>query len=136
MAKNTGELKRIEVKYIRDGIKSKYPEKVFCLICDTTEDLEFHHYHSVDLLWEKWKKANNIKVETAEEIMEVREQFYADHYFELVDDGACLCNEHHKLLHKIYGVKPLLTTAAKQRRWARIQREKRGLEWPYPDTTE
>lgn len=131
MAKNISDLKRIEVKYIRDGIKSQYPAKEFCLVCDEVEDLEFHHYHSVDLLWEKWKKENDVVVNSAEEIMAVRNFFYKDHHFELVNDGACLCNTHHKLLHKIYGVKPLLVTAPKQRRWVQKQREKRGLEWPY-----
>ena len=49
MAKNINPLKRLEVKYVRDGIKSRYKLKTECEICGTTEELENHHYklHSV-----------------------------------------------------------------------------------------
>lgn len=124
MASNTNTLKRLEVKYVRDGIKSRYPKRSECAICGTTNDLELHHYSTVNLLWEKWKADNGVTIEDAAHIMLVREDFYTAHAKELLVDVVTLCNTHHKKLHAIYGKEPLLTTAPKQIRWVQIQKEK------------
>lgn len=114
----------MEVKYIRDGVKSRYPTKVSCAICGTTEDLELHHYNTVNLLWDKWKVDNNIIVKDAAHITLIREDFYTKYAKELMVDVATLCNTHHKKLHAIYGKEPPLLTAPKQEKWVMIQKEK------------
>ncbi len=118
------DLKRYEVKYIRDAVKSQYPVKSSCEICGTTEELHFHHYNSLAELYNKWAAKNGIDVTTAEEIMVVRQKFIAEHREELITLGACLCKKHHEALHKIYGKNPSLATAEKQARWVTKQKEK------------
>lgn len=129
MASNTNSLMRLEVKYIRDGIKSQYPVKVACEICGTTEDLENHHYHTVTLLWNQFKKTAGIVIKDADHIMAVRHDFYTQYLNQLIspDEVVCLCNAHHVKLHSIYGKDPALSTAEKQKRWVGIQRGKHGL---------
>lgn len=128
MAKNTG-LKRDPVKYIRDGVKANYKKDCKCAICGTEEDLELHHYHSVSFLLEKYAKEKGLSLSTKEEVLGMRDQFYQDHWHELVEDTVTLCNKHHTLLHKIYGQKPLLYTASKQRIWVEKQHDKaHGIE--------
>lgn len=124
MATNSSTLKRIEVKYIRDGIKSQYPKKYACDICDSPNDLENHHFFSVTKIWENWKNDTGVVINDADDIMLHRAEFYEAYRKELLEDVACLCNAHHKKLHTIYGAEPLLSTAEKQRRWVAIQREK------------
>lgn len=124
MAKNINPLKRLEVKYVRDGIKSRYKLKTECEICGTTEELENHHYNTVNLLWEKWKKDNNIIIESAEEIYVQREAFYSAYLKEMITDLVTLCNTHHLKLHSVYGKEPPLFTASKQINWVSKQKEK------------
>ena len=67
------DLKRLEVKYVRDGIKNLYRKADSCDICGTSENLQYHHYNSMDLLWTRWKLANKVSPPTsAEEIMFLR----------------------------------------------------------------
>lgn len=129
MASNSSPLKRLEVKYLRDGVKSNYPDKHFCEICGTTSDLENHHYHTFTLLWEKFKKDNKIVIRDADHIMELRPDFYKVYWDQLVakEEIACLCVDHHRKLHAIYGKDPALPTAEKQKRWVVKQREKYEL---------
>ena len=129
MATNTNSLMRLEVKYIRDGIKARYPDKFECRICGTTDDLENHHYHTVTLLWNQFKKVNGITIKDADHIMEVRNSFYEQYLDKLIspEEVVCLCNTHHLKLHSIYGKDPSLATAEKQKRWVDIQRGKHGL---------
>lgn len=111
-------LKRDEIKYIRDGIKAKYPKGDSCEACGDTDNLQYHHYTSLTPLWEKWKKKKGITIEDSDHIMLVREEFYDDHYYEVVDYGATLCATcHNEKLHKVYGKVPSLGTAKKQERW-------------------
>ena len=118
-------LKRLEVKYVRDGIKSRYPKKVRCYITGTTEELELHHYHTVSELWNNWKKANNIEITSQEDIKAVREAFYLEYEKELLEDVVTLCHHWHQdRLHKLYGQNPKLSTAAKQKRWVERMRIK------------
>lgn len=125
------ELKRLEVKYIRDKAKSSYPPKAraSCRICGINTELQFHHYVGLTNLWNKFKRKHNIVIHAVEDIEVYRDQFIATHSSELYDNGEFLCKAHHEALHKIYGKSPGLGTAKKQRRWVEIQREKRnGLD--------
>jgi hypothetical protein len=119
-----GILKRYEVKYIRDGIKKLYPVKTACEICAATEGLHFHHYNSLAELYNAWSAKHGIKPESAEEMFEVRENFYSEYYEELVNLGACLCKKCHERLHKVYGKNPPIRTATKQAAWVEKQRTK------------
>lgn len=128
MAKNTG-LKRDPVKYIRDGVKANYQRKDYCEICGVTEDIELHHYHTVSFILEKYAKEKGLALTTKEQVLAMRDDFYKEHWHELVEDTVSLCNYHHTTLHKIYGQKPLLHTADKQRIWVKKQYDKaHGIE--------
>jgi hypothetical protein len=119
------ELKRDEIKYIRDLAKSSYKKDTECRICGTQENLQFHHYYSLTALWNKFKKKAKIKIHTVQDILDYREQFKASHHKEIYEDTVTLCKFHHMdRLHKIYGKSPSLATAEKQRRWVELQREK------------
>jgi len=119
------ELKRLEVKYIRDGAKALYEKDTECFICGTSDELQMHHYYSLTLLWENWKRKNKIVIKDADHIMSIRDTFVAEHHDKMYEEVVTLCKFHHMdRLHKIYGKVPLLITAKKQRRWCEIQREK------------
>ncbi|BBL19326.1 hypothetical protein KIT04_157 [Vibrio phage KIT04] len=124
MATNTN--KRVATKHIRDGIKSNYSKKDHCEICGTEHDLELHHYHTVSLLLKKYAKENGIPISTDEQVLAMRDDFYKAHWHELVEDTVTLCNGHHVKLHQIYSQEPDLSTASKQRRWVKIQRDRQG----------
>lgn len=112
-------LKRVPTKYIRDGIKANYQKGSSCQICGCTDSLELHHYTSVALLFKKWCKKNKY---STEDVLEIREEFYKEHWHELVEFVVTLCKTHHKALHKVYGVEPLLSTTPKQVRWVERKR--------------
>lgn len=115
---NNDTLARDEQKYIRDRIKSQYKKGNKCEICETTENLQFHHYTSLSVIWHKWKKKNNITINGVDEMMEVGTKFIAEHQFELFEDTVTLCKYHHAdRLHGIYGKSPTSFTTPKQRRW-------------------
>ena len=77
------------------------------------------------LLWEKWKRENNIQIESVDDILVERENFKGVHYKEIYADTVTLCKYHHMdRLHKIYGKVPPLSTAKKQKRWCDIRRSK------------
>jgi|TARA_B100000073_G_C23561489_1_gene504314 queuine/archaeosine tRNA-ribosyltransferase len=117
-------LKRDLVKYIRDKAKSKYKKSTECYICGSKESLDFHHFYSLTELLERWIKKHNFKINTVEDIMQIRDKFIEEHSKELFDDVVTLCHTHHLKLHSIYGKKPNFLTAKKQPRWAEKQREK------------
>jgi len=122
------ELKRDKVKYIRDRAKANYVKGTNCYICDTTEDLEFHHYCSVSEMFHKWEKKNKLKIETVDDILECRDDFIEEHREQMYNDTVTLCKEHHKNgIHRLYGRNPVLATAKKQARWVQRQRDKHGL---------
>lgn len=119
------DLKRDEIKYIRDLSKSSYKKDDRCYICGSTENLQFHHYYSLTALWNKFKKKCKIVITSVEDIIDYREQFKSAHHKEIYEDTVTLCKYHHmERLHKIYGKSPTLATAEKQRRWVEIQRNK------------
>ncbi len=119
------DLKRLEVKYIRDGAKAAYNKGTECYICGTSDELQLHHFRSLTLLWENWKRKNKITIDTVDDIMEIRDTFVSDHYKEMYEEVVTLCKFHHmERLHKIYGKVPLLITANKQKNWCEKRREK------------
>ena len=50
-----------------------------------------------------------------------------DRLNEIYNEAATLCKAHHQRLHSIYGKRPKLVTALKQKRWVDKQREKHGM---------
>ena len=120
-------LKRDLVKYVRDRAKSKYDKGTECRICESTENLDFHLFYGLTELLEKWLRENKLNIDSAEEIMEVRDTFIQQHLVELYEEAVTLCHNHHLRLHSIYGKRPKLHTAQKQKRWVAKQREKYGM---------
>ena len=123
--------KRLPVKWIRDLNKRKYKKGTECAVCGTNEELEFHHYYSITLLFEKWLKVNKLKVVTDDDVLAIRDQFSAEHTSEIFDDTVTLCKTHHARLHQVYGITPPLSTAEKQKRWISIQAEKLGRTYEF-----
>jgi len=121
------DLKRDLVKYVRDKAKAKYQKGTECFICGSNENLDFHHYYGLTELLDIWLRKNNITISTAEEIMAVRDTFIEEHMAELYDEAVTLCHTHHLKLHSIYGKRPKLVTALKQKRWVGKQRDKHGM---------
>ena len=66
------DLKRDEIKYIRDISKSAYAKEELCFICGAQDNLQFHHFYSMTALWEKWKKKNDIVISNVEDILDYR----------------------------------------------------------------
>ena len=121
------DLKRDLVKYVRDKAKSGYKKETQCFICGDTEKLEFHHFYGMTELLETWLKSNKITINSVDEIMEVRETFIEEHQKEIYYEAATLCKAHHMRLHSIYGKRPKLVTAPKQKRWVDKMRIKHGM---------
>lgn len=124
MAKNTKSNNRIPVKWVRDKAKTAYEKKEYCEICNTTEDLELHHTHSITLLLNSWAKRNNYDISTDDGILAVRDEFIEEHHKEIYDDVYTLCNKHHVALHAVFGKAPTLASAAKQPQWIEKQKAK------------
>lgn len=122
MAKNT--TKRIPIKWVRDKAKSAYIKMPECYICATKEDLELHHTNGMQNMWDAWVAKNNYIVETDEHVVELREQFIAEHHTQIYIDVFTLCAQHHLKLHAVYGKSPPLVTAKKQVLWINKQKEK------------
>ena len=121
------DLKRDLVKYVRDKAKAKYQKGTECFICGSNENLDFHHYYGLTELLDIWLRKNNMTISTAEEIIDVRDTFIEEHMTELYDEAVTLCHTHHLKLHSIYGKRPKLVTALKQKRWVGKQRDKHGM---------
>ena len=79
-------LRRDLVKYVRDKAKSKYRKSTECYICGSNKNLDFHHFYSLTELLERWIRKHNFKINSAEEIMRLRDAFIEDHHKELFDD--------------------------------------------------
>ena len=60
-------------------------------------------------------------------LLELREEFIEEHEKELYDEAVTLCHMHHLRLHSIYGKRPKLVTAMKQKRWVLKQKDKYGV---------
>ena len=124
MAKNTGENKRIAVKWIRDKAKHAYEKQATCYICGTVEDLELHHVYSITRLLEQWAHRMGYDVSTDQGILAVRDEFIAEHHREIYELVYTLCNKHHVQLHGVYGKKPQFGTETKQSAWIERQKAK------------
>lgn len=136
MAKNTGEFNRSFIRILRDGVKSNYVKLDECECCGSTEDLELHHPHTFSLVFEEYCKKVGLTVESSEQVLAMRDEFYKANWNELVLDVLTLCNTHHKLLHQIYGSKPSLSTASKQRVWVERLKGKLSGRMSVQTTTE
>lgn len=123
----TKNLRRDPIKFVRDKAKARYNKGVECEICGSADNLDFHHYYTLTPLFNKWLKANNIVINTDDEILAVRDRFILEHMPELYEFTTTLCHEHHMKLHSVYGKDPPLHMAKKEMNWVRIQREKHGL---------
>jgi hypothetical protein len=121
------DLKRDLIKYVRDRAKAKYKKDSKCFICGTNKELDFHHFFGLTELLEQWIKNNRVVIKTEEDILVQRDIFIEDHLTELYDEAVTLCHSHHLKLHSIYGKRPKLVTAEKQKRWVVKQRDKYGL---------
>ena len=121
------DLKRDLVKYVRDRAKSKYQKSTYCFIFGSEENLDFHHFYGLTELLDICLRKNKIVISTAEDIMNVRDQFIEEHMEELYDEAVTLCHTHHLKLHSIYGKRPKLITGPKQKRWVEKQRDKHGM---------
>jgi hypothetical protein len=75
-------------------------------------------------LLERWIKQKNLTINSAEDMMDMRDEFIEFHHKEIYDDTVTLCHRHHLKLHSIYGKRPTLATAQKQERWVDKRREK------------
>lgn len=122
MAKNTN--KRISIKWIRDKAKSAYDKKDYCYICNTDQDLELHHTHSLTLLLERWIEETGRDFSSDESTIENRDEFIEAHYKEIYEAVYTLCNHHHVKLHSVYGKAPPLSTARLQGEWIEKQKLK------------
>lgn len=122
MASNTN--KRIPVKWVRDRAKAAYEKQANCFICNSTQDLELHHLHSVTVLLETWARLHGHDISSDEGILAVRDEFIAQHRAELYDQVYTLCNPHHVKLHGVYGKTPQPGSEAKQERWIKLQQQK------------
>ena len=120
-------LKRDLVKYVRDKAKSGYKKETQCYICGETEKLEFHHFYGMTELLETWLKKNKLVINSADEIMELRVTFIKEYNNEIYYEAITLCKSHHMRLHSIYGKRPKLVTALKQKRWVDKMRIKHGM---------
>ena len=117
-------LKRLPIKYVRDRAKSRYEKDSSCYICGNEGILDFHHLMTVDVLFENWARKHKISINSAEDIIAVRDDFIEQHEYEMFDYAKTLCRDCHKKLHSIYGQRPPLSTAPKQERWIERQKEK------------
>ena len=119
--------KRDLVKYVRDKAKSQYNKGSECHICGKTEELDFHHYYGLTELLETWLKKQNYTIENEQDILALRKSFIDDNWEKVYDYTVTLCHKHHLRLHSIYGKRPRLITAEKQKRWVEKQRQKYGM---------
>ena len=117
-------MKRLPVKYIRDRAKKAYQKDSECYICGTAENLQLHHFAGVTDLFNIWCRRNNKKIHTDEDILNVRDEFIADHHKELYEDVVTLCKTHHERLHSYFGKAPVVSSAKGQRKWVDVHRGK------------
>lgn len=123
--------KRYAVKHVRDLAKSGYEKASSCYICPATEDLDFHHFHSLVILFKNWASSKGYDISTDAGVLEVRQEFIDTHHKELYEDTVTLCHTHHLLLHSIFGKAPLLSTAMKQKEWCERKRSGGEIESPF-----
>jgi hypothetical protein len=119
-------MKRDLIKYVRDAAKSAYVKGTECAICGDKEKLDLHHFVGLTELFNLWCRKKNKRINTVEEIMQVREEFIAQHQKELYEDVVTLCKKHHEGLHAVFGKAPVITSAVAQRKWVNVNMDKNG----------
>jgi len=120
-------MKRYFIKWIRDACKSAYQKGEACEICDSKENLEFHHYSTLSELVHAWEKKNKLRIDSDDRAIRYRQPFIEEHRQELFEETVTLCRDHHLQLHSIYGKNPRLITAKRQMRWVERQRVRHGM---------
>jgi hypothetical protein len=110
-------LARDLIKYVRDKAKSRYVKSSSCFVCESSDNLDFHHFYSLTELLNVWMRKNRYNPSTEEEILNIRDAFIESHTRHLYDEAVTLCHNHHVQLHSVYGKNPGLGTAEKQKRW-------------------
>jgi len=119
------ELKRVEVKYLRDFLKKFYEKDDKCYICGSTENLELHHLYSLSNLWNEWKESCELDELSIDDIDDLRATFYEENKDSLGNHNlVTLCKRHHSLLHHFYGLTYTNYKVPKIRRWIEIQKNK------------
>lgn len=121
------DLKRDVIKLIRDKAKHGYNKTGICEICNSTDGVDFHHFYSMTGMLEKYIKDNQLTLTCTEDVLAIREEFIATHSNEIYNETANLCHRCHEQLHRLYGKRPALNTAMKQKRWVQIQKDKYGV---------
>lgn len=116
-------IKRDIIKYVRDRAKKAYEKGPSCDICGATEQLDLHHYNGLTELFNMWCRKNNIKINTEEDILAVRDRFIEEHNKELYEDVTTLCKKHHMELHSLFGKAPVFTSAIAQAKWVKRKHE-------------
>ena len=101
------ELKRDLVKYIRDKAKSKYKKGCECEICGDTVKLDFHHFHSLTRLVDKWVKQEKLE---PYRVLEWREEFIEQNDAEIYEYTPKLSHKQPLQLHVLYGNYSLIGT--------------------------
>lgn len=127
MEKTTSSFTRLPVKWLRDGIKSKYKEREPCFICGSEDTIELHHIYSVSELWNVWIKKNKLTIACDADVLNNRAQFEIDNAEHLDNANLySLCKPHHQRLHQIYGKSYSNYMGNKVREWIHKQRDKYG----------
>jgi len=114
---NMTKLARDLVKYVRDKAKGRYAKGNECYVCESSDNLDFHHFYSLTELLNVWMRKNRHNPQNEEDILNIRDKFIETHTRELYDEAVTLCHTHHLQLHSVYGKNPGLGTAEKQKRW-------------------
>lgn len=120
------EFKRIPIKYVRDLIKKNYKKISKCYICNSSQDLEFHHLHSIAELWNNWCSKNKVTINTVIDIKTHRVKFEEEHR-EILKDTVTLCKPHHERLHSIFGQRYNNIMVPRIKKW--IDNEKGSKIW-------
>lgn len=127
MEKSNSAFTRLPVKWLRDGIKSKYKDREPCFICGAQENIELHHIYSISDLWNLWIRKNGIKISSDADVLDNRAQFELDNEEYLSNENLySLCKSHHQRLHQIYGKSYSMYMGNKVREWIHKQRDKHG----------
>ncbi len=121
---DTQALRRYQIKTVRDKAKAAYKKDDHCHICDTTEELQLHHYHGLQDLWTMWCRKNKIKIESTEDVEAHRDLFIAQHHDELYNEVVTLCKTHHMELHQVFGKSPSFGSAKAQNKWVTMKRKR------------
>lgn len=127
MEKSENSFTRLPVKWLRDGIKSKYKVREPCFICGSDQNIELHHIYSISEVWNVWIRSKKIRITCDQDVIDNRAQFEIDNADLLSNDNLySLCKPHHQKLHQLYGKSYSNYMGDKVRSWIHKQRDKYG----------